>query len=178
MAGKEETIKSKIELEGEKEYREACKQINSALAGTASEKDSVFSACEEAVAVLTDNSALVTERTEAKREVDELFAIMQQEIRENAQTAQDQVAYDLRYGALTQRYQQARERLKTIETRILERKTKRDMLAAYMDALRKQGTLLVFDERLWNATVETVTVHPDGTLVFCWRDGSETVWKK
>ena len=31
VAGKEDTIKAKIAVEGEKEYREACKNINASL---------------------------------------------------------------------------------------------------------------------------------------------------
>lgn len=36
------------------------------------------------------------------------------------------------------------------------------------------GLLTEFDEGLWNATVETVTVQVDGNMVFRWKNGVET----
>ena len=36
------------------------------------------------------------------------------------------------------------------------------------------GLLTEFDEGLWNATVETVTVQGDGSMVFRWKNGAET----
>ena len=35
------------------------------------------------------------------------------------------------------------------------------------------GLLIEFDEGLWNATVEKVTVMVDGSMVFKWRNGTE-----
>ena len=35
------------------------------------------------------------------------------------------------------------------------------------------GLLTEFDEGLWNATVETVTVQSDGGMVLKWRNGME-----
>lgn len=141
-------------------------------------KDAVFAACDEVISLLCDTSALDAEWTEGKRHVDELQAVMQQAIRENTQATQNQAEYDLRFDAMTARYQEAGDRLREVETRMLERKAKREALDAYMAALRRHGTLAEFDEGFWNATVETVTVNSDGTLVFRWKDGGETVWMK
>ena len=140
-------------------------------------KDAVFAACDEIIAILTDTTSLDAERGKAKETVDVLLALMRQSIRENAQTAQDQDEYDVKYETLTQRYQEAGERLKALDDQLLERRAKRDRLLAYMNTLRKQGEIEAFDEGLWNATVETVTVNLDGTLVFHWKDGNESVWK-
>lgn len=138
----------------------------------------MFTACDEVVLILADTTELDAQRIEAKQRVDELLAIMQQAIRENAQTAQDQTEYDLRFDHMTTRYQEAGNNLRDIEDRLLERNARRDVLLAYMEALKRQGTLAEFDEGLWNATVETVTVGSDGALVFRWKDGSETVCTK
>ena len=137
-------------------------------------KDAVFSACDEIIAILTDATTLDAERGKAKETVDELLALMRQSIRENAQTAQDQDEYDAKYETLTQRYQEAGERLKALDDQLLERRAKRDRLLTYMNTLRKQGEIETFDEGLWNATVETVIVNHDGTLVFHWKDGNES----
>ncbi|MPM71297.1 hypothetical protein SDC9_118261 [bioreactor metagenome] len=36
------------------------------------------------------------------------------------------------------------------------------------------GLQVDFDEGLWNATVEAVTVQADENMVFRWRNGAET----
>ena len=36
------------------------------------------------------------------------------------------------------------------------------------------GLLIEFDEGLWNATVETVTVQADRSMVFRWKNGTKT----
>ena len=36
------------------------------------------------------------------------------------------------------------------------------------------GLLTEFDEGLWNATVEAVTVQVDGSIAFKWKNGMKT----
>ncbi|MEG0125485.1 MAG: hypothetical protein RR816_05320 [Clostridia bacterium] len=46
---------------------------------------------------------------------------------------------------------------------------------AYMNALDVDAPIAAFDEGLWNATVESLTVGRDGTLTFHWKDGTDTI---
>ena len=142
--------------------------------GVLRRKADIIAACREMVDMLADTSAFEAEREEARTHCDELLETMQDMVRENARTAQDQALYDEKYGALTERYRQATDHLKDVDGQLLERRARTDRLNAYMDALAKSEPITTFDERLWNATVETLTVKSDGTLVFHWRDGSET----
>ena len=43
-----------------------------------------------------------------------------------------------------------------------------------INSFEEKALISEFDEGLWNATVETLTVKNDGALVFHWKDGSET----
>ena len=87
------------------------------------------------VDMLADTSTLEAEREKARTHSDELLGAMQDMVRENARTAQDQAVYDEKYGALTERYQQATDRLKELDGQLLERRARPDRLNAYMDAL-------------------------------------------
>lgn len=59
-----------------------------------------------------------------------------------------------------------------IENKIQERKNRRTKLAAFIRTLEKQERLnTVFDERLWNATAETVTVYSRERMAFVFRGG-------
>ena len=96
---------------------------------------SIIAACREMVDMLADTSALEAEREKARTHSDELLETMQDMVRENARTAQDQAVYDEKYGALTERYQQATDHLKELDGQLLERRARPDRLNAYMDAL-------------------------------------------
>lgn len=138
-------------------------------------KAEIIDACREIVNMLSDTSAIETERDKAQERCDELLGAMQDMVRENARTARVQAVYDEKYGALTERYRQAKDKLKQIDDQLLERRARTDRLNAYMDALAESEPITAFDEGLWNATIETLTVKNDGTLSFHWRDGSETI---
>ena len=137
-------------------------------------KEEVVNACRDAVALLADTSGLDAERDKAKQHADELLCAMQGMVRENARTTQDQAVYDEKFAAITARYQQANDQLRDVDNRLLERRARCDRLNAYMDALDVEAPAESFDEGLWNATVETLTVMDDGKLVFRWKDGNET----
>jgi exonuclease VII large subunit len=142
-------------------------------------KDEVIAACREVISLLSDTSSLDAEREKAQLHSEELMKTMQGMIRENARTAQDQVEYDRKYGELADQYQQATTLIAKLDGQILDRRARTERLNAYMDALDGCIPITAFDEGLWNATVETVTVKADGSrngvLVFRWKDGSKTM---
>ncbi|MEG2623903.1 MAG: recombinase family protein [Clostridia bacterium] len=146
-----------------------------AINGVLRQKADIMDACREMVAMLCDTSTLKAERDKSQNSCNELLRAMQDMVRENARTAQNQVVYDEKYGALTERYRKATDNLNEINGQLLECKARTDRLNAYMDVLQERTLVTAFDEGLWNATVETLTVKNDGTFIFHWRDGSETV---
>ena len=146
-----------------------------AVNGVLRRKAEIIDACREIVNMLSDTTAFERERDNAQERCDELLRAMQDMVRENARTTQDQAVYDEKYGALTERYRQTTEHLNEIDGQLLERKARTDRLNAYMGALAESEPITAFDEGLWNATVETLTVQKDGTMVFHWKDESETV---
>ena len=137
-------------------------------------KEDIVAVCREIIVMLSDASALEAERETARARCEELLGAMQDMVRENARTAQDQVVYDEKYGALTEQYQHATNHLKEVDNQLLERRARADKLNAYIDSLDEKTLISEFDEGLWNATVETLTVKNDGALIFHWKDGSET----
>ena len=138
-------------------------------------KAEILIACRDLIRFVSDVSALEQQRDDAKGKAENVLAVMRDAVRENARTAQDQEKYDNHYAELTNAYQQAAARLKELESQRLERKARTDRLNAYMDAIEAAKPITNFDEGLWNATLETLTVKNDGTLLFHWKDGSESV---
>lgn len=146
-----------------------------AVNGVLRRKAEIIDACREMVNMLSDTSVIETERDKAQERCDELLGAMQGMVRENARTTQDQAVYDEKYGALTERYRQTTEHLNEIDGQLLERRARTDRLNAYMGAINVDSPVTAFNEGLWNATVETLTVGNDGLLVFRWKDGTDTI---
>ena len=72
------------------------------------------------------------------------------------------------------RYEGAKVRLETMLTRKAEREAKADQIGAFMFELAERDEPLTeFDDWLWLAVIDTVTVHPDGRLVFKFQNGTE-----
>ena len=118
--------------------------------------------------------AIDLEAKQQTEEADIVAELIRKCVAENATTRQDQEVYAERYKGLKARYEAATQRLKQIEDQRTERKQRRQKMLEFIRMLENSdGLLIEFDEGLWNATVEKVTVMVDGSMVFKWRNGTE-----
>ncbi len=138
------------------------------------DKDEIISNLTEIISTVTDTSALEIEYAELENERDISLELINKCILENASTALDQHEYELRYNSLASRFENAKNRLAVLDTELLERRTKRGLIENFISELKSRDELLTeFDEELWCALVESVTVYDGGRLVFRFRDGME-----
>ena len=146
-----------------------------AMNGMIEDKNDVISEYKQIIRLLTDHAALDLEVKQQTEEAEIVAELIQKCVAENAITTRDQEAYLERYKGLKARYEAATQRLKQIEDQRTERKQRRQKMLEFIRMLESiDGLLTEFDEGLWNATVETITVHLDGNMVFRWRNGVET----
>ena len=118
---------------------------------------------------------MVTEREKAAfgQELAVLVEMTQNCIAENARIAQDQGEYQKRYNALVERYEKARSRFDEVTAAIVERSAKSERLAGFIRTLRRQTEpVMDFDEGLWGAMVDYVTVGVDGGMTVVFLDGT------
>ena len=95
-------------------------------------------------------------------------------IKENAARAMDQAEYTARYDALAARYEKLQSRYDTLRKKRERRQIQANEISGFLFAIYSLDTLpLEFDPALWSATVDHVTVHADGRLVFRFRNGVE-----
>ena len=100
-----------------------------------------------------------------------LVEITQNCIAENARIAQDQGEYQKRYNGLVERYEKAKARFDEVTDTIAQRSAKGERLAGFIRTLEAQGEPVAeFDERLWGAMVDYVTVGVDGSMMVVFRD--------
>ena len=100
--------------------------------------------------------------------------MLKQTVMQNASATVTEEEYKRRYNDLTERYQAAEEKLNSL---LAERKRMEAEALAISSMLFELMELeqlpIEFDEKLWNATVERLTVYEDERLVFSLKDGTE-----
>ena len=100
--------------------------------------------------------------------------MLKQTVMQNASAIVTEEEYKRRYNDLTERYQAAEEKLNTL---LAERKRMEAEALAIRGMLFELMELeqlpIEFDEKLWNATVERLTVYEDERFVFSLKDGTE-----
>ena len=101
-------------------------------------------------------------------------SLMHKAVMENAATAQDQEVYVKRYDDLVIKHTKLKKQYGEAQAERQARQDKAQILDGMIEGLRSaEPTAIGFDEKLWNTTVDHVTVIRDNTLVFAMRDGRE-----
>lgn len=100
--------------------------------------------------------------------------LIQQCINENARVALHQTEYMAKYNALADRFEKAKERLEAVSMEITEKQARREMAEQCLAEIAKQeGMISEFDEDLWYALVDYVTVCGKDDVRFTFKDGTE-----
>ncbi len=95
-------------------------------------------------------------------------------INENAATPMNQDEYIERHDGYTNRFNKAKAEYEKLQKEMEERKIKADAISGFMFEISELDELPIeFDEKLWNAVVDTVTVYEDERLVFKFKNGAE-----
>ena len=122
---------------------------------------------------LCDTSELEREKATLGQELAVLVEMTQNCIAENARVAQDQGEYQKRYNGLVERYEKAKARFDEVTEAIAQRSAKSERLAGFIRTLGAQEKPVAdFDEGLWGAMVDYVTVGVDGGMTVVFRDGT------
>lgn len=120
-------------------------------------------------AALCDHTALDEQCAALEIEMDQTAELAKQCLRQDLlgvnQTQYDR--YAERYDALQQQYEKLQAKRK-------ERITKEAAIGGFLfEILELEKLPIEFDEKLWNATIDHVTVYGDDRLVFTFQCGAE-----
>ena len=103
---------------------------------------------------------------------------MRRYMEENTREIRNQEEYNRRYSKMDKQCGELEIQIKKIKDEILEQSARKEKIRRFLDELRQMNNLVTeFDENLWNATVELVTVHLDKTLCFTFRDATRITVK-
>ncbi|WP_285372241.1 hypothetical protein [Varibaculum cambriense] len=85
--------------------------------------------------------------------------------------------WEKKYTSLVNRFNTVESRLKEVKARIVEKPARHDEVEYFIEDLKKQDLLTVFDENVWLSMVDHLTVHHDGKVELTFLDGSQTELK-
>ena len=124
--------------------------------------------------VLSDHTEIDVELCEVETEISVVTQMIEKNISDNAQAPLDQDEYAKSYSGLTKRYQALQKRYTTLTQQREEKQFKADVLSGFLFELGELDLLdTEWKDNRFRATVERITVHNDGSLVFTFRNGSE-----
>lgn len=125
-------------------------------------------------ATLCDCTELDAQRTALAEEMEIVSELIRQCIEENTIKIQNQAEYLDRYERHTRRYEKMKQRYESIEAELQRRKEQNDRISAFAATLAEQKEIPIeFDDNLWLAAVDHVTVYADETVTFTFKSGIE-----
>ena len=123
---------------------------------------------------MTDTDFIDEDIADCEREMDLLTEMIRQTMMQNASATVSEEEYRRRYNDLTDRFRAKEEKYKRLTAK------RKQMAAESVDIggmLTELAELdeppIEFDEKLWHAVVDRVTVYNDDRLVYSLNDGTE-----
>lgn len=133
--------------------------------------------CRQAIATLFATEKLETEVETLTEECSIVSELIRRCVDENAHIAVDPQLYAEKYDGLAERYTNAKERLDAVTAEIAKRNSRKEQIEDFLRTMEKAKTLVIdFDEEMWNAVIESLTVYSKERLVFTFKSGTQVEW--
>ena len=131
--------------------------------------------CRMAQTALCDTSAIDIELTKVRSELGVVSELSRKAIYENARTAMSQSEWSGRDISYLEHHKQASQRLEELEAQKRERLGKGKILEGFIrDIQSRELAITEFDEKLWLAAIDKVTVSRDDSMTFRFRNGQRS----
>ena len=129
---------------------------------------------EELMPLLAGTTVLETKRETLLVEQQNIENQLRRCIEENARAVQDQEEYERRYNELASTLVSLSGQISDVDNEILECAARKEKIHRFLKELQQSGDIVTeFDENLWNATVEDLTVRSAKEVAVTFRDGTE-----
>ena len=138
------------------------------------DKEAVLDACRVMQETLTDTAEIDEKIAKLQEAQEDACTLLQKHVDDNMRIAQDQEAFWKRYEEYETRVNEVAAELDSLKVLRLKRIQKAEIIGAFMFELyERDGVIEAFDERLWVASVDTVTVYKTGEMVFRFKNEME-----
>lgn len=126
--------------------------------------------------MLTDTDFIDADIQALKEELTTITGMLRLCIAENAANTMTEETYRTTHDELCSRFEETEAKLAVLQKQRDKMKADAIAIGGMMFKLGELESLpLTFDEKLWNGTVDHVTVHADERVVFRFKNGKEIV---
>ena len=123
---------------------------------------------------LTDTDFIDEDIADCERELDILTEMIRQTVIQNASATVTEDEYRRRYNNLTDRFRAEEEKHKQLTARRNRMEAESVSIGGMLFELTElEAPPIEFDEKLWHAVVDKVTVYNSDRLVYFLKDGTE-----
>ena len=145
-----------------------------ALGEYLSDRDAAIDQLRCAQRTLTDTDFIDADIQALEEELTGVTGMLRLCIEENAANTTTEEAYRTTHADLCRRFEETEAKLAALKRQREKMKADAVAIGGMMFELGELDALpLTFDEKLWNGTVDHVTVHADERVVFRFKDGKE-----
>jgi hypothetical protein len=140
----------------------------------AANREQLIADCRAAVDVLCDCDAIDAELADLQREAEIISELSHKAIFMVARTDDEQKALDAQNNGYLKRLEAASKRMKVLEADKQKRQNRSFILEAFVRNMTASPlSINEFDNKLWAASIDRVTVTLDDRFVFRFKDGTE-----
>lgn len=125
----------------------------------------------------TDTAKLEQKVAALTEECEITATLIRKCVEENAHVSVDPRLYAQKYESLAARYTKAKEQLDAASDEIAQRTLRKDRIERFLVTLESSPQLITeFDEYLWMAVIDRVTVYSKDHFRFLFKSGTEVDW--
>ena len=142
-------------------------------------KDEIIDNCKIIIDVVSDTAEIDKKLEKLSKELETIAVSVSEYVNKNASETLSQDEYINEYTKLTKKYEKkAKQREKLISEK--EDKFRRaDEIRLYVQKMIETKNLVTeWDDTLWAIFLDRAIVNADGTIEFCFKDGSKYLYKK
>lgn len=107
------------------------------------DKQRIIDDTKAVIALLSDTTEIEKRISDATVEIETAADLVEKLVKENASKVQDQDDYEIRYQALTERYNKAKDELEKANNELLQKKTRQKNLEAIAAKMEELNTVLL-----------------------------------
>ena len=145
-----------------------------AVNGLIENRDEIVENTRVMMTIVDTTKKLRSEQEEALQEMEVVAGLIEKCVKNNAQVAQDQDAYEKKYDGLVKRYEKASMKHDKCAAEIDEVQRKlRAMKRFIKDFEKQEGVIEKFDETLWRTLLKHVVIYTKEDIRFVFRNGQE-----
>ena len=137
-------------------------------------KDEISENCKIAIDVVSDTAEIDKKLEKLSKELETIAVSVSEYVNKNASEVLSQDEYINEYTKLTKKYEKKAKQQEKLISEKEDKFRRADEIRLYVQKMIETKNLVTeWDDTLWVIFLDRATVNADGTIEFCFKDGSK-----